>query len=266
MKGIKGKAAVVTGAGQGIGKAIVERLIEEGASVLAVDKSADALQTLDPGERVKTLVADVTHDDTPFRIMDACHAAFGRVHILVNNAGVGNAPPLHETTDEFFDFQIGVNLRSTFRISREAIPDLRATRGCIVNNASANGLRGYRRQSAYTAAKAGVIGLTRNLAAEYGPDGIRVNAIAPGMTGTPTQTERLATARFRAQILGTMPLGFVGEPKDIAAAFVFLASDDARFISGQTLAVDGGQTETVFINDELIRAWEIAEGERSRDQ
>ncbi|MCV0394925.1 MAG: SDR family oxidoreductase [Rhizobiaceae bacterium] len=250
--------AIVTGAGQGIGRGIAERLFAEGARVLCVDKSGDGLATLPDDDRIKTLVCDVTTAEAPGAIIDAALAVFGAITVLVNNVGVGNAPPLHETTDEIYDFQLGVNLRPAFRLSRDVLPELRKARGNIVNIASSIGVSGYRRWAAYSAAKAGIIGLTRHMAAEYGPDGIRVNAVAPGIIATPQTEGRRDAPRFRATIVETMPLGHVGEVEDIAATVAFLASDEARFITGQVIAVDGGQTSSVFISEAMIEAWEKA--------
>jgi NAD(P)-dependent dehydrogenase (short-subunit alcohol dehydrogenase family) len=240
MKGLAGRPAIVTGAGQGIGRAIAERLLEEGARVLAIDIREEGLATFPPNERLATMIADTTADDAPMRIIGRCLEAFGSVAILANNVGVGNAPPLHETTDEIYDRYMNVNLRGTFRLSRDALPELRKTRG--------------------TTAKAGVIALTRNMAAEYGPVGIRVNAVAPGIIATPQTEARLRTARFQATIVGTMPLGQVGRPEDVAAVVAFLASDEARMVTGQTIAIDGGQTSSVYISEEIVAHWEATKG------
>jgi NAD(P)-dependent dehydrogenase (short-subunit alcohol dehydrogenase family) len=151
---------------------------------------------------------------------------------------------------------LDINLRQVFRLSRDALPELRKSRGCIVNIASAIGLSGLCSLAAYGTAKAGVIGLTRCAAAQYGPEGIRVNAVAPGVVATPATQARLDTARFQAVVIGTMPLGRVSTPEDIASAVAFLASDEARCVTGQVLAVDGGQTATVFLDERIVQAWE----------
>jgi NAD(P)-dependent dehydrogenase (short-subunit alcohol dehydrogenase family) len=255
MKGLKGRSTIVTGAGQGIGRAIAERFLEEGARVLAVDMKPGGLAAFPAGANLATMVLDMTEKEAPSAVIRQCVESFGSVSIVVNNVGVGNAPPLHETTDEIFDHYMDVNLRTTFRLSRDALPELRKARGAIVNIASSIALSGYRRWAAYAAAKAGVVALTRNMAADYGPEGIRVNAVAPGIIATPQTAGRLQTARFQATIVGTMPLGQVGRPEDIASAVTFLASDEACMITGQVLAVDGGQTSSVFIGEDIVSNW-----------
>lgn len=257
MKGLKGRSAIVTGAGRGLGRGIAERLAAEGCRVLAVDMHADGLEWLEGAE---TLVQDCTADDAPDRILSACRDAFGGLDILVNNVGLGNAPQVHDTTDALFDRYLDVNLRAMFRLSRDALPMLLGSRGSIVNIASSIGLAGYTGFGPYTAAKAGVIGLTRQMAATYGPKGLRVNAVAPGVIRTEGTEDRLTTTRFRALVVGTMPLGEVGEPADVAAAVAFLASEEARIITGQVLAVDGGQTSSVYVSEEMVAAWEASQG------
>jgi len=260
MNGLEGRAAIVTGAGRGIGEAIAKRLLAEGCRVLAVDIREDGLGALPAGERLRTMVADVTAEGAPAAIIAHCVAEFGAVEVLVNNAGLGDAPPLHDTADTILDKYLSVNLRSVIRLSRDALPELRKSRGTIVNIASSVGLAGYPRASAYSAAKGGVIALTRNMAGEYGSAGIRVNAVAPSIIITPMTEGRLKSRRFQALVVGTMPLGDVGRPEDVAAAVAFLASSEARMISGQTLAIDGGQTTSVFISEDILACWEDAAG------
>ena len=251
---LEGQAAIVTGAGSGIGRATTKRLMADGADVLAVDVNADGLAETaalasDAAGRCVTLTRDITDDDAPEAMVAACLEAFGGLRILVNNAGIGGAVATHMTEDEDLDRFLDVNLRALFRIAREAVTAIRAggKGGSIVQLASIYGIMGVANSSIYSATKAAVIGLTRNMAADYGPYNIRVNAIAPGMILTPMNRERFETNEyFRDMTLNATPLGRVGAPEDIANGIAFLCSDDAGFISGHTLAIDGAWSTTKF--------------------
>ena len=247
------RAAIVTGAASGIGRATTVRLAADGAHVLAVDRNAKGLaETVElasggPGA-CATYHGDITHDDVPAAMVSACLERFGDVGILVNNAGIGASVAAHLTDDTDLDRFIDVNLRALFRCARETVEVMRrANGGVIIQLASIFGMVGVPNSSIYSATKAAVIGLTQNMAADYGPSGVRVNAIAPGMILTPINEERFReNAWFRDLLLGGTPLGRVGAPQDIANGIAFLCSDEASFITGHTLVIDGGWSTTRF--------------------
>lgn len=255
MGRLTGKTAIVTGAAQGLGGGIATRFLDEGAEVLAVDMLDCALSALEGREGCATLRYDLTAADAPKAVIDACLSSFGKVDILVNNAGKGNAPPLEDTTDEIFDFYIDTNLRSTFRLSRDILPELRKTRGTIVNIASSTAVRGHTGWAPYVMSKAAIMALTQNMAAQFGREGIRVNAIAPGVTVTEATASRMTDARFRAMLIGTTPLNQPAQVGDIANAALYLASEEARHVTAQILTVDGGQTATCYVDPNVVEPW-----------
>ena len=256
-----GRVAVVVGAGQtagesiGNGRATAITFAREGADLLLVDRDAASLQqTADQaaahGHRVEQVVADVAADDGPQRIVDTTLEAFGRIEILHNNVGIGmgDGPP-HHLGDEAYDRIMDVNLRAMWRTCRAAVPALRASgNGAIVNISSLAAIAAAGNLTAYKLSKAGVNALTQNLALTNAKHGVRANAIMPGFIDTPMGVDaparafgadRAAYADGRASIV---PLGRQGTAWDVANAALFLASDEAAFITGVVLAVDGGQS------------------------
>lgn len=240
------QVALVTGAGQGIGRAIAERLLRDGFSVVAVDRNAASLESFPRSDRLVTAALDVTAADAPANAVALAKTRFGRLDCLVNNAGIGNSKPVHLTSDEDLDRFLAVNLRAVFRFTREALGALEAG-GCIVHIASTFGLMGNPSAAPYATTKAALVGLTRQMAGDYGPKGIRVNAVAPGVIRTPLTEERLGNPAFRRLMVDTTPFPRIGKPEDIAAAVRFLCSEDASFINGHVLVVDGGWSATNYV-------------------
>lgn len=251
MQGLAGKAAVVTGAASGIGRATALRLAREGARVLAADRAAEGLAetaalAAAQGTAIETMLADVAKADAPTAVIGGAVARLGGLDLLMNNAGVGGSKRADLTDDDAFDAHLAINLRAVFRFSRAAVAVMKPG-AAIVNVASIFGMIGFPGTAAYAAAKAGVAGLTRQMAADYGPEGIRVNAIAPGLIETGMTRKRIAESNwFRGQMTEMTPLGRNGQPEDIAAAAAFLLSDEAAFITGQVLVVDGGWLTTRY--------------------
>lgn len=239
-----GKIAIVTGAARGIGEGIAERLASEGARVLLVDILPDVRAT---AERLgqKSFIANVTDRTAGEAIVGAALQYFGRIDILVNNAGIGGSKRLLDTDDEMIDRFLDTNLAAVLRVTRAVIPHLPRPGGRIINISSIFGLFGYPGTTAYAVAKAGVAQFTRQLAGELGPEGILVNAIAPGVIVTPMTQGRLTQDRqhnelyHRLMVEGT-PVERLGQPVDIAGPVAFFASEDAAFVTGVVMAVDGG--------------------------
>ncbi|WP_300655162.1 SDR family NAD(P)-dependent oxidoreductase [Pseudomonas sp.] len=235
------KVAFVTGAGQGMGRAIVQRFAEYGAVVVAADINLEAAQQTiaDLGGNALALVCNVADSTSVAAAMAEVEARFGRVDILVNNAGVGSIDTFVDTPDENWQRVIGVNLTGTFLCSREAVRLMHkcGIKGAVINISSTAAMTGEG-PSHYCAAKAGVMGLTRSMARELAASGIRVNTIVPGPTNTPMMAD--IPDDWMQSMLKAIPLGRMGESDEIARAAAFLASDDAGFITGQNLAVNGG--------------------------
>lgn len=236
----EGKVTVVTGVGErGIGAAIVERLADEGAALALLWKEPPGrvLQRLQRREAAFIdCECDVTRQQDVDRAIDACMSQFGQIDVLVNNAGVEGASKLDELADSTWETAIAVNLTGAMRMARGVLPYLPDREGAIVNIASALGIAGCGTFSAYSASKAGLIGFTQSLAAELAPRGVRAVCIAPALVHTPMLHKHIdrQTPEVLQQIEACHPLG-VGAPQDVAAAVAFLASDEARWITGITL-------------------------------
>ena len=245
---LDGHRAAITGVGSGIGRATARRMAAEGASVAVLDIDGEAASAVAEEINGHAYRVDVTdYDGMESALRDAAEA-MGGLSLLFNNAGTGTIGHMHETSLEEWSRLIAINLTGVFHGFRASVPLIRATcrsgggRGAIVSTSSISGTRPAAGEAAYSAAKAGVAAMTANAALEYAPD-IRVNAVAPGMIRT-ALTEPLLGGfpHLSERYERTTPVGRLGEPEDIADVVVFLCSDQARFITGQNIVIDGGMT------------------------
>lgn len=248
---LKDKVAVVTGGARGIGEGTVRRFVEEGASVVVADLQAEAGKALatELGATARFIRTDVTREEDVAAAVDLAVSEFGRLDCMINNAGiVGAIGPIKDTSVEAWDLTIAVLLRGVFfgmkHAARVMVP---RQSGCILSLSSTAGVSGGLGSHAYTAAKHAVVGLTKSVASELGQHRIRVNAVAPGNIATPMTADVITSDPAKIEDAKEMirlmsPLGIAGLPIDIANALLYLASDEARYISGHTLVVDAGQT------------------------
>ncbi|GAB2560846.1 SDR family oxidoreductase [Dyella jejuensis] len=241
MQRFQGRVVMVTGAASGIGAAVARRFSEEGADVVLVDRVDPRIvaQHL-PAAHTLAIEADVSNSKTIGNAVEQAVEKFGRLDVLVNNAGVHAEGEPAEINDEDWNKVIATDLSGVFYGSRAAIPHLKKSKGCIVNTASVSGTGGDWGMSPYNAAKGGVVNLTRSLALDLGKSGIRVNAVCPSLTRTGMTEDMLKDRQLVAKFEERIPLGRVCEPEEVAAVVAFLASDDASFMTGANVAVDGG--------------------------
>lgn len=242
MRGLRDKRVLITGGAGGIGAAAARRFLEEGSRVVVLDRDERALAVLGrelPG-LAASLLAEVSRPDEVARAMAEIDARVGGLDVLINNAGLSRRQPFIDIDPGQWREVIGTNLDGVFYVAREAARRMAgAGQGVIINMGSTNGLVGYHYYADYNASKAGVIELTRSMALELGP-AIRVNAVCPGFILTPMQ-EAEYTPEMRKAFARKIPLARLGRPEDVASLFVFLASDEASFITGQAIVIDGGE-------------------------
>ena len=253
------QVAIVTGASSGIGFGCATKLAQMGMAVLGTGRDASKLAALEKAvndpDRIATLAIDLTEQDAPQRIVDLAVSRWGHIDYLVNNAGVGSPKPLHEADDQNLDYFLGLMLRAPFRLTRDVLPHMKPG-SAIINITSTFAVVGGLRGGAYSAAKGGLTALTTHIACQYGAQGIRCNAVAPGVIRTPMTEHRLQDERFRKMNQEMTPHERMGTVDDIASTVAFLCSPGGSFINGQTIVVDGGWSSTKYLSDfALTSVW-----------
>jgi NAD(P)-dependent dehydrogenase (short-subunit alcohol dehydrogenase family) len=247
---LKGKVAIVSGAGTGVGKATTKRLFSDGAKVVLIGRDRSRLTKvifdLNGKKNLLAVKADITKEADVINVIEETVSAFDTVDILVNNAGILNDPtPFHKMTDEQWMSLINTNLIGTFRTTKAVLPIMmEKKRGSIVNISSLQGIRSILNVpfSVYGVTKAGVIMFTRTIAVEYGEYGIRCNCVAPSTIRSPMIEPYLQDKQAKKTLESSFPLRRIGDPEDISGAVSYLCSDDAKWITGTVLTVDGGMS------------------------
>ena len=239
----EGKVVIVTGGGSGIGAAAARRFAAEGARVVVAGRTAATLDAVAAGaDEIDTWVVDVSDEAAVTGMVEGVAGAYGRLDVLVNNAGAAGLASAEETTTEMWRHLVGTNLDSVFFASRAAVKHLRETHGNIVNVSSVAGIGGDHSAVAYNAAKGAVSNMTRAMALDHGRDGVRVNAVCPSLTATAMTDAFRATPGVSEAFAKAIPMGRAAEAEEVGDVVVFLASEDARFVTGVNLPVDGGLT------------------------
>ena len=243
MQRFKDRVVIVTGAGSGIGEATARRFSQEGASVVLAGDTLDKLERVArdlPKERTLVKVADVSSFEQVQALVDATIERFGALHVLFNNAGIAVEGTVTQPPLEDWNRIMAVNAGGVFHGCRAAMPHLVRSKGCIVNTASVSGLGGDWAMGFYNASKGAIVNFTKALALDHGKDGVRVNAVCPSLTFTPMTEDMKSDGALMAKFAERIPLGRGPDPSEIAAVLAFLASDDASFVSGVAMPVDGG--------------------------
>jgi NAD(P)-dependent dehydrogenase (short-subunit alcohol dehydrogenase family) len=246
------QVAVITGAGSGIGLGTAEKLAGAGMAVLGVGRDPDKLARLadvahDP-ERLAILPLDLTQDDAPRRVVDLAVERWGRIDFLINNAGIGKPKPVHATDDAMLDYVLALMLRAPFRLIREALPHMRPG-SAVLNISSTYAIVGGLSGGAYSAAKSGLLGLSKHVAVQYGPQGVRCNVVAPGVVNTPMTEENFEAEVFKKLNHHMTPYPRLATVEDVASTIAFLCSPGAELINGQTIVVDGGWSTTKYLSE-----------------
>jgi NAD(P)-dependent dehydrogenase (short-subunit alcohol dehydrogenase family) len=248
---LKNKVAVITGSSKGIGKGCARVFAREGAAVVIVSRTAEtgramAQEIQDKGGRAIYVQTDVSRSEQVQNMINHTIEAFGRLDILINNAGYHISKNIEETSEEEWDFIINTNLKSVFLCSKYALPHLRKTQGCIINISSMVGLVGQSKAGAYSATKGGIIAMTKGMALDFAEDGIRINCICPGWIRTPLVDDWFSQQpdeqKARDYINSVHPLGRIGTSEECGRIALFLATEDASFMTGSIVTVDGGVT------------------------
>ena len=239
---LDGNVAIVTGGSTGIGKAIAETYLTHGADVVVSNRTEESGRATAEELGCEYVQCDVSEYGEVEALVEATVEKFGRLDTIVNNAGIGHAAPLEEMSIEDWQRVLRVNLDGVMYGSRAALPHLKETEGSIVNVASIYGLVAGPGAPAYSAAKGGVVNLTREIAVDYAPANVRANCICPGFVETPMTDDYLDQEQFYEFVRGETPLGRVAQPEEISGLAAFLASDEASYITGANIPVDGGWT------------------------